>query len=132
MIPAAVGAVAALVNFPNGCDVDEARRRLRTAAQNLDADGTDDDVVRVRFTKAEFEGDLGAGTRRPRSWDDVFPELARSAAATSRSSASSASTTSGTTFAFKDYLDTIDSGEGWLTTYATSANNTRDWPRRRG
>jgi len=130
VIPAAVGAVAALVNFPTGCDVTKLDVASRTAEENLDADGTPDDVVRVLFTKAEFEAIWSQGTSGDPlvSWKDVFPELDAVAACEKPIIRVVRFDDSGTSFAFKDYLNTIDAGEGWLTTYVNSANKTRVWP----
>jgi ABC-type phosphate transport system substrate-binding protein len=130
VIPAAVGAVTALVNFPNGCDVTKLDAASRTAEENLDADGTPDDVVRVRFTKAEFEAIWSQGTSGDPlvTWRNVFPELDDTAECKTPIIRVVRFDDSGTSFAFKDYLNTIDSGEGWLTTYVNSANKTRVWP----
>jgi ABC-type phosphate transport system substrate-binding protein len=130
VIPAAVGAVAALVNFPDGCDVTKLEVASRTPEQNLDGDGTPDDVVRVLFTKAEFEGVWSQGSSGDPlvSWKDVFPELDAVAACEKPIIRVVRFDDSGTSFAFKDYLNTIDEGEGWLTTYVNSADKTRVWP----
>jgi ABC-type phosphate transport system substrate-binding protein len=130
VIPAAVGSVAALVNFPNGCDVTKLDAASRTEEQNLDADGTPDDVVRVRFTKSEFEAIWSQGTGGDPlvTWRDVFSELEDTAACKMPIIRVVRFDDSGTSFAFKDYLNTIDEGEGWLTTYVSGANKTRVWP----
>lgn len=130
VIPAAVGAVAALVNFPDGCDVTKLDVASRTPEQNLDADGTPDDVVRVLFTKAEFEAIWSQGTSGDPlvSWKDVFSELDAVAACEKPIIRVVRFDDSGTSFAFKDYLNSIDAGEGWLTTYVNSGDKTRVWP----
>jgi ABC-type phosphate transport system substrate-binding protein len=130
VIPAAVGAVAPLVNFPDGCDVTKLDVASRTPEQNLDADGTPDDVVRVLFTKAEFEAIWSQGTSGDPlvSWKDVFSELDAVAACEKPIVRVVRFDDSGTSFAFKDYLNTIDAGEGWLTTYVNSGDKTRVWP----
>jgi ABC-type phosphate transport system substrate-binding protein len=130
VIPAAVGSVAALVNFPNGCDVTKLEAASRTEEQNLDGDGNPDDVVRVRFTKAEFEAVWSQGTSGDPlvTWRDVFSELEDTAACKMPIIRVVRFDDSGTSFAFKDYLNTIDEGEGWLTTYVSGANKTRVWP----
>jgi ABC-type phosphate transport system substrate-binding protein len=130
VIPAAVGAVAALVNFPDGCDVTKLDAASRTPEQNLDADGTPDDVVRVLFTKAEFEAIWSQGTSGDplQTWKGVFPELDAVAACEMPIIRVVRFDDSGTSFAFKDYLNTIDAGEGWLTTYVNSGDKTRVWP----
>ncbi len=130
VIPAAVGAVAALVNFPDGCDVTKLDVASRTAEQNLDGDGVPDDVVRVLFTKAEFEAIWSQGTAGDPlvSWRDVFGELDDTAACKLPIVRVVRFDDSGTSFAFKDYLNSIDGLEGWLTTYVNSGDKTRVWP----
>jgi ABC-type phosphate transport system substrate-binding protein len=127
VIPAAVGAVAPLVNFPDGCDVNLLPAGAKTAEQNLDGDATPDDVVRVRFSKSQFEN-VWAKSAAADEWDEVFPELAADTDCDKPIIRVVRFDDSGTSFAFKDYLNTIDGGEGWLTTYVTGANKTREWP----
>lgn len=122
-IPAAVGAVAVVVNFPNNCDA-----TLLTPAHRTDAVGTgDDNLLRARFDKATLEGIFAkdAGFER---WDLVFPELATDTDCVKPIIRVVRFDASGTTFALKDYLHRIDSAEGWLTTYQTGANGNREWP----
>lgn len=130
VIPAAVGAVAALVNFPDGCDVAKLDAASQTNEENADLDATPDDVVRVRFTKAEFETIWSQGTSGDplQTWKGVFNELDAVAACEKPIIRVVRFDDSGTSFAFKDYLNTIDGGEGWLTTYVNSADKTRVWP----
>lgn len=127
VVPAAVGAVAPLVNFPNGCDVTALAAADRTAAQDLDGDATDDDVVRVRFTKQKLEA-AWAGDAGARTWDDLFPELGGVPGCGVPIIRVVRFDDSGTTFTFKDYLDSINPGRGWLTTYGSGANRTIEWP----
>jgi ABC-type phosphate transport system substrate-binding protein len=126
LIPAAVGAVAALVNLPSGCDPEVLPAANRTAEQNLDGDGADDDVVRVLFTKAQWEG-IWARQAGFQTWAQVFPDFA-TCAPTAEIVRVARFDNSGTTFAFKDYLNRIDGAEGWLTTYQTGTNGNREWP----
>nr|MBA3304831.1 substrate-binding domain-containing protein [Thermoleophilaceae bacterium] len=120
VIPAAVGAVAPLVNFPNNCDVN-----LLDAANKTPELGPG--TVRVRFTKAKFEAawakDSGAD-----NWTSLFPELAADSDCNQPIIRVVRFDESGTSFAFKDYLDTINPGRGWLTTFATGTGGTRNWP----
>jgi ABC-type phosphate transport system substrate-binding protein len=129
VVPAAVGAVAPLVNFPDGCDVDALPAGAKTAAQDLDNDKVDDDVVRVKFTKAQWEA-IWAKDPAADQWDEVFPTLAGTPACQKPIIRVVRFDKSGTTFAFKDYLNKIDPGQGWTTTYesgnATAGN--REWP----
>jgi ABC-type phosphate transport system substrate-binding protein len=135
VIPAAVGAVAALVNFPDGCDVGALPEASRTPEQNLDADGTPDDVMRVRFNKSQYEavwaqnGEAVPGGAAPYvTWRDVFPSLEDTAACKKPIVRVVRFDESGTTFAFKDYLNSLNGARGWKTTYAFGANQTKEWP----
>lgn len=132
VIPAAVGAVAALVNFPNGCDVTDLDAASKTAEENAGPTGAPDDVVRVLFTRAEFETIWSQGTSGDPlvTWEGVFDELDDTPACEKPIIRVVRFDDSGTSFAFKDYLNSIDPGEGWLTTYATSdsTNKTKIWP----
>jgi ABC-type phosphate transport system substrate-binding protein len=129
VVPAAVGAVAALVNFPDNCDVGLLPVAERTSAQDLDADAVDDDVVRVLFTKAKWEA-AWAGQSDSDTWTELFPELATDADCAKPIIRVVRFDASGSTFAFKHYLDAINAGRGWSTTYesadATAGN--RAWP----
>ena len=127
VIPAAVGAVAPLVNFPDNCDVNLLPAGAKTAEQDLDNDATPDDVIRVRFGKALFEN-VWAKDPAADEWDEAFPELAADADCDKPIIRVVRFDDSGTSFAFKDYLNTIDGGQGWLTTYVTGSNKTREWP----
>lgn len=127
VVPAAVGAVAPLVNFPNSCDVTLLPTEARTAAQDRDGDTVDDDVVRVRFTKAQYEA-IWAKDAAADNWTEVFPALAADSDCDKPIIRVVRFDESGTSFAFKDYLDTINGGRGWLTTYGSGANGTRNWP----
>jgi ABC-type phosphate transport system substrate-binding protein len=127
VIPAAVGAVAPLVNFPDGCDVEALPAGAKTAQQDLDADSVSDDVVRVRFTKAQFEA-IWAKEAASDEWDEVFPALSGNAACEKPIIRVVRFDDSGTSYAFKDYLNTVDGAQGWLTTYVQGSNKTREWP----
>ena len=127
VVPAAVGAVAPLVNFPDNCDVALLPEASRTGEQNNDADGTQDDVMRVRFNKAQFEN-VWEKDPAADAWHEVFPALAADADCQKPIIRVVRFDDSGTSFAFKDYLNKIDGAEGWLTTYVAGANKTREWP----
>ncbi len=75
VIPAAVGAVAPLVNFPDDCDVNLLPVGEKTAEQDKDGDVVSDDVVRVLFTKTKWEA---AWKKDPAAdnWKELFPSLA--------------------------------------------------------
>lgn len=122
VVPAAVGAVAPLVNFPNGCDPN-----ALVGTEPAAVTSTDSKLIRVRFTKQKFEEvwemDPSADT-----WREVFPGLTNNTACNEPIIRVVRKDDSGTTFTFKDYLHAIDSNEGWLTTYASGANKTLAWP----
>jgi ABC-type phosphate transport system substrate-binding protein len=118
VIPAAVGAVAPLVNFPDGCDAAE----LPTASKT----STDPNLIRVRFTKEQFER---AWAKDPAfdEWHEVFPDLAGDVDCEESIIRVVRFDDSGTSFAFKDYLDSINGSVGWKTTFG-SGGQTRQWP----
>ena len=126
VVPAAVGAVAPLVNWPNGCEAADLPAGAKT--------DTDAKLLRVRFTKAQFEeiwaqGETGATPTPYLTWRDVFPSLDDIEACKKPIIRVVRFDDSGTTFTFKDYLNAIDPAEGWLTTYAPgSGAKTRTWP----
>jgi len=125
VIPAAVGAVAPLVNFPNGCDVNLLNAENKTAEQ-----GTAEipaGTVRVRFTKAKFEA-AWAKAGGADNWTALFEELEPDPDCNVPIIRVVRFDESGTSFSFKDYLDTIKPDRGWLTTFASGPNGTRDWP----
>lgn len=127
VIPAAVGAVAPLVNFPDNCDVNLLPAGSKTAEQDLDVDLVPDDVIRVRFSKAQFEA-IWAKDSAADTWTEVFPALAPDSDCDKPIIRVVRFDDSGTSFAFKDYLNSIDGAQGWLTTYVTGSNKTREWP----
>jgi len=128
VVPGAVGAVAPLVNFPDDCDVNLLPTAAKTAAQDRDNDTVDDDVIRVRFTKAQFEA-IWAKDAAADTWTEVFPELVPDAECAEPIIRVVRFDESGTSFAFKDYLDTINGARGWLTDFGSAGTGgTRRWP----
>lgn len=127
VIPGAVGAVAPIVNFPLNCDVNLLDAANKTAEQDNNGDGVPDGTVRVKFTKVKFEAawakDSGAD-----NWTTLFPELAADTDCNKPIVRVVRFDESGTSFAFKDYLDTINPGRGWLTTFASETGGTQNWP----
>jgi ABC-type phosphate transport system substrate-binding protein len=122
VIPAAVGSVAIAVNFPNNCD-----RSLLPDANETDpaaANGSPFDD-RVRFTRSQFEH-IMAGDAGFTNWTQVFPTLGSDADCNIPITRVVRFDDSGTTFALKSYLDGINTGRGWKTTYITP--DTRTWP----
>lgn len=127
VVPAAVGAVAPLVNFPDSCDVNLLPAGAKTAAQDRNLNTVDDDVIRVRFTKTQYEK-VWAKDADADEWDEVFTELAVDTDCNEPIIRVVRFDESGTSFAFKDYLDATNGGRGWLTTYGSGTNRTREWP----
>lgn len=129
VVPAAVGAVAPLVNFPNNCDVGLLDAASRTA-EEMSGGGTPFPLglVRVRFTKDEFEK-IWAKDATHDNWVEVFPELNTDADCNKPIIRIVRFDDSGTSFAFKDNLGTINESRGWLSTFAaTEPKKTREWP----
>ncbi|HVY77392.1 MAG TPA: hypothetical protein VG898_02685 [Solirubrobacterales bacterium] len=126
VFPIAAGAVAPLVNFPNGCNPELLSDENSTVP---DAEmATKKALLRVRFPKAKFER-IWAGAENDK-WSDVFPELAGDSDCEVPIIRVVRFDKSGTTFSFKDYLRTIDGAEGWTTTYENgpAGIGNRQWP----
>lgn len=119
VIPAAVGSVAAIVNFPNGCDATKLAQSARTDDA---ADTGDDALIRVRFSKEQFEK-VWAKDPAFDEWDEVFPELEEAGCEDVPIIRVVRWDNSGTTFAFKDYLDSINGAREWETGFEN-----REWP----
>ncbi len=131
VFPIAAGAVAPLVNFPEGCNPEAITdNNFRTITQaEITGDAAKKALLRVRFPKATFEK-IWSGAENT-TWNAAIPGLG------SQSGACDVPIIrvvrfdkSGTTFAFKDYLRTIDPAEGWTTTYENGPGGigNRQWP----
>lgn len=126
VFPIAAGAVAPLVNFPEGCNPEELGDQYRTvSAAEITATPAKKGILRVRMPKAKFEA-LWSGTENAK-WTEAFPEL-HGVACEVPIIRVVRFDKSGTTFAFKDYLRTIEPARGWTTTYESGANGNREWP----
>jgi ABC-type phosphate transport system substrate-binding protein len=127
VFPVAVGAVAALVNFPDGCNPELLKDEYRTVSKaEIEGTPAKKGLLRVRFPKAKFEK-IWAGEENAK-WSEAFPELTGAACEVGITRVVRFDQ-SGTTFAFKDYLNSINGARGWKTTYATTAPLlTRAWP----
>jgi len=125
VVPAAVGSVTPLVNFPNDCDVNLLAAGDKTVEQDLDGDSVSDDVVRVKFTKAKFDA---AWAKEPTAdtWTELFTELAPDADCNKPIIRVVRFDDSGTSFAFKDYLDNANAARNWIPDFVTP--DTRTWP----
>jgi ABC-type phosphate transport system substrate-binding protein len=122
VLPGAVGSVVLAVNFPNNCD----RSLLPDTAETNPASANSAPFIdRVRFTRTQFEA-IWNGDSSADQWTDVFPTLASDTDCNVFITRVVRFDDSGTSFAFKDYLDSINPVRGWLTTYTTP--DTRTWP----
>ena len=88
-----------------------------------------DDVVRVRFTRAQFEG-IWSGAAGFKTWNQVFPSLNAHCADVPIIRVVRFDN-SGSTFALKDYLDEIDQAEGWDEQFTFGATDTQGMAERR-
>jgi ABC-type phosphate transport system substrate-binding protein len=144
VVPAAVGAVGALVNLPNGCTQEKinliptsaAQPVSRTDEEDKNTDLIPDGVVRLRFSKAVYEEIWAQGATTPGEeveyleWGEVVPAFSGVAGCGDKPIVRVVRfDESGTTFAFKDYLNTILSARKWKTDFSTVAPGlTRNWP----
>lgn len=133
VVPAAVGAVAPLVNLPVNCDPELLSDEFSTvSAAEILADPTKKALLRVRFTKDKFEKAWaqGEGDAPMVDWHQLFPELATDDDCKKPVIRVVRLDESGTSYAFKDYLRTIAPGRGWTDKYATEDTTalTRKWP----
>jgi ABC-type phosphate transport system substrate-binding protein len=122
VIPAALGSVTVDVNWPNNCDRSLLPASAQTHSSAANAAPFDD---RVRFTRSQLDS-IWAGDAGFTNWKDVFPTLAGDTDCNVAITRVVRFDDSGTTFGLKDYLDSINSGRGWKTTYITP--DTRTWP----
>lgn len=141
LIPAAMGAVAVAVNLPDGCTpftTESGNNALTGAAleQFSNYSATENNQRRIRLTRQQLER-IFAGDSSFDQWGEILPTIHDG-----NGTAGEASDTrckqwpiirirrlddGGTTFAFKDYLDKLNPGFGWKSTYVTSPD-TRNWP----
>lgn len=131
VFPIAAGAVAPLVNFPEGCNPEAITdNNFRTITQaEITGDAAKKALLRVRFPKATFEK-IWAGAENT-TWNAAIPGLGSQGGACDVPIIRVVRfDKSGTTFAFKDYLRTIDPAEGWTTTYENGPGGigNREWP----
>lgn len=128
VIPVAVGAVAPLVNLPDNCNAELLEDEFRTVSK-AEVTGTPakKGLLRIRMPKATFEK-IWAFETGFKKWSEAFPELNADADCQKPIIRVVRFDQSGTTFAFKSYLNAINPSRGWLTTYATGANETKEWP----
>jgi ABC-type phosphate transport system substrate-binding protein len=122
VIPVAAGATTVDVNFPDNCDRSLLPDANETDPGAANASPFDD---RVRFTRSQLEH-IYAGDSGFTNWTDVFPTLASDPDCNVPITRVVRFDDSGTTFVMKDWLDKVNPGRGWQTTYITP--DTRTWP----
>jgi ABC-type phosphate transport system substrate-binding protein len=130
VFPIAAGAVAPLVNLPEGCNPEAITdNSFRTVTQaEIGGEAAKKALLRVRFPKTQFEK-IWSGAENTK-WSDVIPGLAGDTDCEVPIIRVVRFDKSGTTFAFKDYLRTIDPAEGWTSTYENGPGGigNRQWP----
>lgn len=144
-IPAAAGAVAAIVNFPDNCNIESIPTANQTAPRNAGESDTDyatrvKFTNRVRFTQAQWEriwNGAQSGGDKASQWKDIFPGIAaianNPALKTDQQCKDQQITRvarfddSGTSYAFKDALDSYQPSRNWLPDFVTGPD-TRHWP----
>jgi len=146
-IPNAFGAVAVIVHTPEGCTIfkqpgstdlmaTSGAGAFTTAqqAQISNFGSSNGDIARLQITRAQLVGifNRAAGFR---TWGDIVPWIndgngTASQAADTRCSSwpiirIKRADDSGTTYAFKDLLNTLDGSTGWKSTYGSG---NQKWP----
>lgn len=147
-IPIATGASVFILHAPEGCDLSDVTNRTDGATGSI-GDTTDrasNFTQRIRLSgervEAVFGGDADAAT-----WGQISPGIRGTATGipgdptrVDQSNAGRAcadvpvrrivrSDRSGTTYGWKTYLHTVNSGRGWTSTWAT---DNREWPQAGG
>lgn len=145
LIPAAMGAVAVVVNVPNGCDpyTNANGTALSTAERerfsHYEVSGTtppaENGQRRLRLTRAQLEGIFEGGDLD--TWGELVPNINDGNGVAGEAGDVRCQQfpivrvrrldDGGTTFVFKDYLSKIDPAQGWKSTYVSSPD-TRNWP----
>jgi ABC-type phosphate transport system substrate-binding protein len=129
VVPAAVGTVAPLVNFPDSCNAKLLGAEFRTVTEaEITSTPAKEALLRVRFPKALFEK-VWAGESSFNNWTEAFPELAADSDCNVPIIRVVRFDESGTSFAFKDELNALNGSRKWLTDYSFVAPGlTRNWP----
>lgn len=137
LIPAAMGAVAVAVNLPDGCNVytnPDGSALAGAAAERFSNLGVANQQ-RLRLTRQQLER-IWAGDTAFDEWGEIVPHI--NDGNTTPAEATDVRCQDfpivrvrrlddgGTTFVFKDYLNSLNPAEGWRTTWVT--NDTRTWP----
>lgn len=119
VIPAAVGAIAVIVNLPDACDT-------ATVAPAQLSEPTDPNRRRVKLTGGELDQVFASDDGRD-TWGELFPGVTAGANCADKPIIRVRRLDdSGSTFVFKDYLSKQNAGRGWLTDFVSP--DTRTWP----
>ncbi|MBU6337961.1 MAG: substrate-binding domain-containing protein, partial [Acidobacteria bacterium] len=147
-IPVAMGSIAVIINIPTGCSV--VRKPGSATDQPVGSGNTGFDSteqakfanfgnaqVRLKLTRAQVEA-IYSGSTSLDTWGELVPWINDGNGTASETTDTRCQNwpifrirrvdSSGTTYAFKDWLNTIDPAEGWLTTYNTGTYKDRFWP----
>lgn len=137
LIPAAMGAVAIAVNLPDGCNVytnADGSALTGAAAERFSNLGVANQQ-RLRLTRQQLER-IWAGDTSFDEWGEIVPHINDGNTTPGEATDTRCQDfpvvrirrldDGGTTFVFKDYLNSLNPAEGWKTTWVT--NDTRQWP----
>lgn len=140
LIPAAMGAVAVAVNLPDGCDAftnpDGSALTGADAQRFSNYSATENNQRRLRLTRQQLER-IYAGDSAFDQWGEIIPNINDGNGTSGQASDVRCQQwpivrirrldDGGTTFVFKDYLDKLNPGFGWKSTFVSSPD-TRNWP----
>ncbi len=142
LIPIATGASAFIIHLPAGCDLSDVANKTNGATDAFGGQATgdraDNFTSRLRLTNTLLEkawaGDADADT-----WGEIAPGIRGTLSNTTQYGVAGVTNcadapvrrivrqdVSGTTYGWKAFLNLINPGRGWLTTYNTPDNRT--WP----
>lgn len=129
VVPAAVGTVAPLVNFPDSCEAELLSDAFSTVTDaEILATPAKKGLLRVRFPKQLFE-EVWAGVASKNNWTEAFPELVADGDCNKPIIRVVRFDESGTSYAFKDELHALNGTRKWLSDFAFVAPGlTRTWP----
>lgn len=136
-IPLALGSVAIVVNIPDGCSItQQADGSALTSGQQASlSDPTSANTRRLQLTRSQIELIFNGGTEID-TWGELVAWINDGNSTPSEASDTRCANfplvrirrldDGGTTFVLKDYLNQLNPGRGWLSTYTTP--DTRTWP----
>ncbi|MGB2710571.1 MAG: hypothetical protein WBC33_03580, partial [Conexibacter sp.] len=139
VIPAATGASVLIMKAPAGCDLSTVTNLTNGATGTVGGvntgDGPGNKTQRIRLTSALVEKAF-AGASDADTWGEIAPGISGTPSSPQETGIANCTDVpvkrivrqdvSGTTYGWKAYLNLINPGRGWLTTYSTPNNLT--WP----